>query len=67
MAVNYGLNKVRFVSPVHVGKKVRARRKLLSVEEIAPNTVQQIHESTIEIEGEAKPAAVIEMISRFYL
>ena len=34
MAINYGLNRVRFISPVHVGKRIRLRSKLLSVDEV---------------------------------
>src|SRR3954465_5336969 len=37
MGINYGLNKVRFISPVHVGKRIRMRSKLMSVEEVQPN------------------------------
>jgi len=67
MGVNYGLNRVRFMSPVHVGKRIRARAKLLSVDEVQPNVIQQISEITVEIEGEAKPAMVAESLSRTYL
>src|SRR6202165_2518868 len=67
MGVNYGLNRVRFMSPVHVGKRIRGRAKLVSVEEVQPNVIQQISEITVEIEGESKPAMVAESISRSYL
>ena len=67
MAINYGLNRVRFISPVHVGKRVRLRSKLLSVEEVQPNVYQQISENTVEIEGQEKPAMVAESIGRTYL
>ena len=67
MGVNYGLNRVRFMNPVHVGKRIRARSKLISVEEVQPNVIQQINEITVEIEGEAKPAMVAESLSRAYL
>jgi len=67
MAINYGLNKVRFISPVHVGKRIRMRSKLLSVEEVQPNVYQMINENTVEIEGQAKPAMVAESIGRTYL
>lgn len=67
MGVNYGLNRVRFMSPVHVGKRIRARAKLLSVDEVQPNVIQQVSEITVEIEGETKPAMVAESISRTYL
>ena len=66
MAVNYGLNKVRFPSPVPVGKRVRASTRLLSVEEVAPGIIQNVTQITIEVEGSNKPAAVIELVGRQY-
>jgi acyl dehydratase len=67
MGINYGLNRVRFINPVHVGKRIRARAKLVSVEEVQPNVIQQVSEITVEIEGETKPAMVAESVSRQYL
>ena len=67
MGINYGLNRVRFINPVRIGKRIRARAKLLSVEEVQPNVLQQVTEVTVEIEGESKPAMVAESISRAYL
>jgi acyl dehydratase len=64
MGVNYGLDKVRFPSPVKVGSKVRARRTLAEVEQKAPNTLQLKQVVTIEIEGESKPACVAETLTR---
>ena len=64
MGVNYGLEKVRFPAPVKVGSKVRARRTLAAVERKAPNTLQLKHVTTIEIEGEDKPACVAETLTR---
>src|SRR5689334_20973900 len=55
MAVNYGLNKVRFPSPVPVGKRVRGSTRLLSVEEVAPNVLQNVTQITIEVEDNPKP------------
>ena len=66
MGVNYGLNRVRFVSPVRVGSRVRGRFKLLSYEPLdggAQLTVQ----ATIELEGADKPACVAETVSRRYV
>ena len=66
MGVNYGLNRVRFVSPVRVGSRVRGCFKLLSFEPLeggAQLTVQ----ATIELEGSAKPACVAETVSRRYI
>src|SRR5947209_6141251 len=64
--VNYGLNRVRFVSPVHVGKRVRMRTKLMAVEEIGDRAVQMTSVQTIEVEGEEKPACVAETLGRTY-
>ena len=66
MAVNYGLDKVRFPSPVRVGKRVRARRELVSAELVAGGSAVQVKQKvTIEIEGEDKPACVAEALTRF--
>ena len=67
MGINYGLNKVRFISPVRVGKRIRLRSRLMSVEEVAPNVYQMLYQQTVEIEGEERPAMVAESISRQYL
>ncbi|HWJ39218.1 MAG TPA: MaoC family dehydratase [Sphingomicrobium sp.] len=56
MAVNYGLDRVRFLAPVRSGKRVRGRFTLDSVEEKAPGQVLMRHIVTVEIEGEDKPA-----------
>jgi len=56
MAVNYGLDRVRFLTPVRSGKRVRGRFTLDSVEEKAPGQWLFRHVVTVEIEGEDKPA-----------
>jgi acyl dehydratase len=56
MAVNYGLDRVRFLSPVKSGKRVRGRFTLDSVEEKAPGQLLFRHTVAVEIEGEEKPA-----------
>lgn len=66
MGVNYGLNRVRFISPVRVGKRVRMRTILLAVEEIGDRAVQITSQQTIEVEGEQKPACIAETLSRTY-
>jgi acyl dehydratase len=66
MAVNYGLNKVRFPSPVPVGAKIRLSAKLASVEDVAGNGVQATVEFTVEREGGDKPAVVAEAVYRYY-
>ncbi|MEV2233149.1 MaoC family dehydratase [Streptomyces phaeochromogenes] len=63
--VNYGLNKVRFPSPVKVGSRIRLVGKLADVEDV-PGGVQITVDGTIEIEGAPKPAAVLQSLSRFY-
>jgi acyl dehydratase len=56
MAVNYGLDRVRFVAPVRSGTRVRGRFTLDSVEEKAPGQILVRHAVTVEIEGGDKPA-----------
>ena len=56
MAVNYGLDRVRFLAPVKSGKRVRGRFTLDSVEEKAPGQALMRHTVNVEIEGEDKPA-----------
>lgn len=67
MAVNYGLDKVRFVNPVPAGAKVRAKMTLTEVTEKPGNRVLVKVTYEIGIEGQAKPACVAEMITLFYL
>jgi acyl dehydratase len=64
MGVNYGLNKVRFINPVPVGSKVRARVEVGAVTQ-KDNAVDQIQNVTIEIDGVDKPAMVAEWVTRF--
>jgi acyl dehydratase len=66
MGVNYGLNRVRFMSPVPVDSRLRARMKLLTAEPIAGDGLQMTWETTIELEGVAKPACVAESVVRRY-
>jgi acyl dehydratase len=65
MAINYGLEKVRFPAPVPVGSRVRARVELANVAE-AGGGVQVNRIVTIEVEGQEKPAMVAETVSRYY-
>jgi acyl dehydratase len=67
MVINYGSNRVRFISPVHVGKRIRMRSQLMSVEEVSPRVYQSVSQATIEIEGQEKPAMVAETVGRTYL
>jgi len=66
MGVNYGLNKVRFIAPVPVGSRLRARLKLLSAEPIDNSGYQMAWEITVEREGAAKPVCIAESLSRRY-
>jgi acyl dehydratase len=66
MGVNYGLNKVRFMAPVPVGSRLRARMKLLQCDPIDNNGMQMTWEVTIEREGAPKPVCVAESIARRY-
>ncbi|MDF3338723.1 MaoC family dehydratase [Mycolicibacterium septicum] len=64
MAINYGYNKVRFITPVRVGSKVRASAVIADVAQL-DGAVQATMTVTVEIEGSDKPAAVAESIVRF--
>ena len=66
MGVNYGLNRVRFTSPVPVGSRVRARLTLQSTEALSPDGMQMNWLVTVEREGGDKPACVAESLSRSY-
>jgi acyl dehydratase len=64
MAINYGFNKVRFITPVPVGAKLRAHSEITEVQTL-DSAVQATLRTTIEVEGAQKPAAVIESIVRY--
>jgi acyl dehydratase len=64
MGINYGVDKVRFPTPVPVGSRIRAGAELLAVQEIEGG-VQATTRVTIELEGAPKPACVIESLSRY--
>jgi acyl dehydratase len=65
MAVNYGLNRVRFPSPVRTDSKIRGRFLLLSVEELS-NAFEAVFAVTVESEGADKPCCAAEWIVRYY-
>ena len=67
MGVNYGLNKVRFTSPVPVGSKVRGHMKLLDAVAIDGNGMQFTWEMSIEREGSEKPACIAESLARYFV
>jgi acyl dehydratase len=66
MALNYGVNKVRFPAPVPVGSRVRLHAKILGVEPVSNGGVQVSRAFTFEIEGSDKPACVAESLTRYY-
>lgn len=65
MAINYGLEKVRFPAPVPVGSRIRARVGLVSVSDVEGG-IQTNRQVVIEVENSEKPAMVAETVSRFY-
>jgi acyl dehydratase len=67
MSVNYGFNKVRFLSPVKSGKRIRGHFKLLELTEKKPGQWQETVEVTVEIEGEDKPALLAEWIFQHFV
>lgn len=67
MAINYGLNKVRFLNPVPVGSRVRSRMVLTNIEEKEPGRLLVTTTHTVEIEGQEKPACVAESLAMFFL
>ncbi len=66
MGVNYGLNKVRFMAPVPVGSRLRARMKMLQCDAIDNQGVQMVWEVAVQREGSEKPVCVAESIVRRY-
>jgi acyl dehydratase len=66
MQVNCGLNKLRFISPVPAGSRVRGRLLLRGSEPMAGHVVQAVWDVTVEREGADKPACVAEMLVRYY-
>ena len=67
MGVNYGLNHLRFISPVPAGVRVRAQFTLNEIEERKPGEVTLIWDVVMEIEDQPKPALVAEWVQRRYL
>jgi acyl dehydratase len=65
MGINYGYNKVRFITPVRVGVRVRARAVINTITKL-DGTVQAVVATTVEVEGSEKPAAVAEAIVRYF-
>jgi len=66
MAVNYGLNSLRFTSPVRIGKRLRLRIALKGIEDIAGGA-QAAFGLSFEVEGDSKPACIGEVLYRYYV
>ena len=66
MGVNYGFDKLRFISPVRSGKRVRGRFVLAEAKLRKPNELQSRTNVTVEIEGEDKPALVADWLGLIY-
>ena len=66
MGLNYGLNKVRFPSPVPVNSELRMHAKIIQIEDIANNGIKITFLCTIEIKGQEKPACVAEFIAALF-
>jgi len=67
MAVNYGLDRVRFIAPVRSGKRIRGRFTLDSIEERAPGQLLLRHGVTVEIEGVDKPALTAQWLGLLFV
>ncbi len=65
MGINYGSDKVRFLAPVSVGKRIRSRQKILEVAEKKPGQWLIKTDVSVEIEGEETPALVAEILSMY--
>ena len=66
MGINCGLNKVRFITPVPVGSKIRLAGRIASVTPVGDSTVQLTADFTVELDGAAKPACEAQAIYRYY-
>lgn len=66
MGVNYGCEKVRFPSPVKVGQRIRGNGQIVAVERTKDGSVQSTLRLTVEVEGQDKPACVVDTVSRYY-
>lgn len=67
MGVNYGFDRVRMMSPVPVGKRVRNRCRLLEIQEKGGGRYIVKTENTVEVEGEAKPSLVAEWLFMVFI
>lgn len=66
-SVNYGLDRIRFVSPVPIGSRIRGRFALAELEELKPNEITTHWDVTVEVEGSERPAVVARWLNRAFL
>ena len=64
--VNVGMDRTRFLAPVVVGSRIRGTGEIISAEEVKGGAVQVVIRVTVEIEGNDKPACVVDTINRFF-
>jgi acyl dehydratase len=64
--LNYGANKIRYLSPVPAGSRLRARVGIVRAEDVPPDALRVIYDVSIEIEGGKRPACVAEVIGQHY-
>ena len=67
MAANYGFDRVRFIAPVRAGKRVRGHFHLIEAEEKRAGEWRFVHNVTVEIEGEEKPALIADWIGMIFV
>jgi len=66
MGVNVGVDHLRFVAPVPCGSRIRASGVIVKVDEVKQGAIQSVVRITVEIDGQEKPACVLDTISRYY-
>ena len=64
--INYGLNRVRFITPVAVGTRVRGTETLVAAERVQPDALRLTSSYVVEAEGSDKPACVAEFVTLVY-
>jgi acyl dehydratase len=65
LVLNYGLDRLRFTSPVHAGSRVRYRSRVLAAESKGPGRTLLRQEAVMEVEGQDKPAVVAELLAMY--
>lgn len=65
--LNVGTDRLRFLNPVRVGSRIRGTGTILSAEEVKGGAIQCVVRVSVEIEGQEKPACVVDAISRYYM